>query len=365
MSTLQIDLVEEIGGWGFRLPDLLAQTKGFKGNLIKVPINSFGGSVLEGLSIYNALLGSSPDVETQIIGYAMSMGTIVALAGDTVKMPENGYFMIHEPWTYAIGDSKNMDDTANLLESMADEIAGIYAAKAKSNGKKGKTKKYFRGKMKEETWYNAQEALEEGLVDELTKGADISAKFEIDKFKNIPKQIIDEIQNQKEVDESEKEKEEKMGWFKDLFNKNDDGELVVQEEAKNAFMNEIKPDMEEMFSNFLDKIEDKLEDRFASKADLENLASKDDIKDIVSKDDIKDFVTKDEAFDVTEIQNKLDVLKTQGEANAGAIADIKGNKKVQDSKADSGQELPSAQEKIEGAFRGTVRRVVLAKTEEG
>ncbi len=184
MDKLEIDIVQEIGGWGFNLQTLSSQVKGKDVDEIHIPINSFGGSVVEGLAAYQYIKALSPRTQSNIIGYAMSMGTVVALAADHVTMPRNAYFMIHEPWGVGVGDSEDMESTAQILESMADQLADIYAEHSNL------TKDQIRAMMKAETWMTGEEALAHGFIDELTDVAQIQASFDTSKYRNTPNALI-------------------------------------------------------------------------------------------------------------------------------------------------------------------------------
>ena len=180
MDTLQINIMDEIGGLGFTFQDMLAQAKGFKGKKIRVPVNSYGGSVLDALAIYNFLKGHSAEVETHIPAFAMSAGTIIAAAGDRVTMAENGFYMIHNPWSFAMGDAAELEHLADVLDKMKTEMVDIYHNKTKR--KMGK--KEIARMMDDETWMTAREALDMGFVDELTQGAKIEASINPQAFRN-------------------------------------------------------------------------------------------------------------------------------------------------------------------------------------
>lgn len=186
-DTLQIPILEDIGGWGFSTQSLVGKLKGWRGNRIEVPINSFGGSVLEGVTIYNILKGRSENVETQILGYAISMGSVIAQAGDERVMPENGFIMIHNPWSFAIGDANDMEHERELLEKMTAELASIYVSRT------GLTASKIRKMMDDETWLTPREAREMGFVDRLTRKMDFQASLkpeQLDQFKNVPQSVI-------------------------------------------------------------------------------------------------------------------------------------------------------------------------------
>jgi len=185
-DTLNIEILDDIGGWGFTFNQLYNQAKGFKGDKIRVPVNSFGGSALEGLLIYNYLKGSGKQIETHIPTYAMSAGTIIAAAGDHVSMSNHGYYMIHNPWSVSMGDSKDMQATAEILSKIENDLVSIYFKKT------GIDKEEIREMMNAETWLTSEEALEMGFVDELTEGAKIEASFDpkqFETFANVPAEI--------------------------------------------------------------------------------------------------------------------------------------------------------------------------------
>ena len=128
---------------------------------VEVEINSPGGSVFEGHRIYNSLREMSSrgvPVTTTVNGLAASMGSVILLAGDTRQMTKGSRIMIHEASTMAQGDSKSLRKTADMLEGISAEIAGIYAERT------GGEKDAIRDLMQAETWMDAKQAKEAGFV---------------------------------------------------------------------------------------------------------------------------------------------------------------------------------------------------------
>jgi len=128
---------------------------------VEVEINSPGGSVFEGHRIYNSLREMSArgvPVTTTVNGLAASMGSVILLAGDTRQMTKGSRIMIHEASTMAQGDSKSLRKTADMLEGISAEIAGIYAERT------GGEKDAIRDLMQAETWMDAKQAKEAGFV---------------------------------------------------------------------------------------------------------------------------------------------------------------------------------------------------------
>lgn len=150
------------------VPRLLRAQEGLP---LTMRINSPGGDVFGAQAIVNAMRQSKARITVEIDGLAASAASVIAMAGDTVRISDGAMMMIHNAWTVAIGNASDMLDTAALLEKVDDTIASQYADKSK------KDKEYMAGLMAAETWFTASEALAAGLVDEVIKaGAKPQAK---------------------------------------------------------------------------------------------------------------------------------------------------------------------------------------------
>ena len=133
-------------------------------------IHSPGGSILEGYRVYQAIMdlrGRGVYVTAIINSLAASMGSVVAMAADKVKIVRGGRMMIHEASTATWGDAAKHANAAKLLDEMSAEIAAIYADRT------GKDASEMRKRMKKETWMSAEDAVFEGFADEV-----ISIKFD-------------------------------------------------------------------------------------------------------------------------------------------------------------------------------------------
>ena len=128
-----------------------------------VEINSPGGNVWDGLTIYNMLRGRQAPVTTRVVGIAASIASIIALAGDTIEMAEASLFMIHDPSGMVAGTSDDLRKMANALDQHAEILAGIYVKRT------GKTSAQIRAAMSAETWFTAKEAIQFGLADRSTE----------------------------------------------------------------------------------------------------------------------------------------------------------------------------------------------------
>lgn len=189
MNELQVEILETIGGWGFSFRSLYNQAKEFKGDKIRIPLNSWGGDAFQALLIHNYLKGHPAKVEIHIPAYAASAGTMIATAGDHVTIAENGYYMIHNPSGYTEGESSDMERSADLLNKLTADMVDMYHEKTKL------PKETIAQMMAKETWLTAKEALALGFVDELTKGAKFQASADIAAFQNVPKELTKQNQN--------------------------------------------------------------------------------------------------------------------------------------------------------------------------
>ena len=126
---------------------------------ITVRINSIGGEVFDGFSIYNALKEHPAQVNVQIDGLAASIASVIAMAGDKVEMGLGAMLMVHAPWTLAAGNADNMRATAELLDKVQVGLVDAYVAKT------GLPRATVDEWMTGETWFTRDEAIAVGLAD--------------------------------------------------------------------------------------------------------------------------------------------------------------------------------------------------------
>lgn len=160
-GTADISIFDEIG-WDVTASDFAAELHAL-GDVthIRLHVCSPGGSVFDGISIYNALRRHQAKVTTYVDSIAASAASVIAMAGDRVVVEPQASLMIHEASALCIGNAADMRETADLLDRMSGVIAGVYAASA------GGTVAKWRTAMKAETWYSAEEAVAAGLADEV------------------------------------------------------------------------------------------------------------------------------------------------------------------------------------------------------
>jgi ATP-dependent Clp endopeptidase proteolytic subunit ClpP len=154
---------------------------------IKVLINSLGGDVMVGLALYNYLKNHPATVEVEVIGFAASIASVIAMSATPgkLKMAQSSFMIIHQAWSYAAGNAGDLREQANTLETISNELANIYALRS------GKEAKYFTKAWADgDVWMTATEAKEIGLADELIN-ADVEVHAAINEFgfKNVPAQF--------------------------------------------------------------------------------------------------------------------------------------------------------------------------------
>ena len=188
-DTADVYIYSEVGSHDVNAKSFIDELKTIKDKNIDVHINSLGGSVFDGLAIYNALKNHSKKVTTKVEGIAASIASVIAMAGDTIEMAENSLFMIHNPFAMSGGDANELRKTANILDKIRNEIASIYASKSKHDSD------HYINLMDVETWFNSEETMELGLISGITQSIKVENNYDISKFENITSEKINQIIN--------------------------------------------------------------------------------------------------------------------------------------------------------------------------
>lgn len=134
-------------------------------NQINVYINSYGGSVKEGLAIYNQLARHPAHKTVYIDGYACSIASVIAMAGDKIVMAANGLMMVHHAACCAYGNPAQLRKLADDLEVIDRASCSSYLTKARGKLDEAKLKEL----LDAETWLDAAQCLAYGLCDEIAE----------------------------------------------------------------------------------------------------------------------------------------------------------------------------------------------------
>lgn len=135
----------------------LSETNG----TIVIHINSGGGSVFDGLAMYEAIKKCTAKTIGKIDGLCASMATIVALAMDEVHMSKNAQFMTHKASGWASGSADDLKTYASMMDDLENVLSAVYSKKT-GLAADGVKAKFLKG---EDTWFSAQQALEAKLID--------------------------------------------------------------------------------------------------------------------------------------------------------------------------------------------------------
>lgn len=161
---------------------------------INLYINSPGGSVFEGVAIHNMLKRHKAAVTVHVDALAASIASVIAMAGDKVVMPKNSMLMIHNPWTFAMGNAAELRKVADDLDRIGGSAFQTYIQKAGNKLSEDKLQEM----LDAETWLSADEAYDFGLCDMVEEENQMAASVSEEmfaKYKNVPKQIV----NQQEI----------------------------------------------------------------------------------------------------------------------------------------------------------------------
>lgn len=166
---------------------------------VNLYINSSGGSVSEGVAIYSQIKRLNAQVTAYIDGFACSIASVIPMAADKVVMSDVSMMMVHNPWSLAMGNSKDLRKIADDLDKVLNGcILPAYRAKCGDKITDEKLIELVDG----ETFLTAQECLEYGFCDEILESSDEDKKAEA-------KKIIDDAVN--------KAKEEFMNHMRNKF----------------------------------------------------------------------------------------------------------------------------------------------------
>lgn len=186
----EIYIYEDIGeGWfgGLTAKAFAEKIDGLGAvNHLDIYINSYGGEVFAGTAIFNVLKRHSARKVVHVDGIAASIASIIAMAGDEIRIAKNAMMMIHEPWGVALGSAAEMREAADKLDQMRELLVDTYVNRTKGERKK------ISALMAAETWFTADEAKAAGFADVVVEDApaqEAMASTLVRSFKNCPEPL--------------------------------------------------------------------------------------------------------------------------------------------------------------------------------
>jgi len=191
-KTGEIYLYDEIGqsffGGGISAKQFADDLNALgKVDTLSIRMNSPGGDVFDGLAIYNTLKRHPANVIVDIDGMALSIASVIAMAGDTINMAGNAMMMIHDPWTVAAGTAEDFRAQADIMDKVKVNLAQTYASRTETD------EDQIMDMMTEETWMTASEARAAGFADDVTEALDMAARFDLSRFKKAPQALAKTI----------------------------------------------------------------------------------------------------------------------------------------------------------------------------
>lgn len=186
-----IDVVGVIG-WDVWYPEFKKMLEDIPETVetVTFDIYSPGGEIWEGNGIITEI-GKLKQKTIANVQVAASMATLIAVACEDRIMASNGRWLVHNPWTLAIGDAEELETRAKELRDCEKEAIKFYASRT------GKTQKEMKELMSEERWLTPEETKDFGFVQEINDPFDAQAfasvNAEIVASKNLPRSVIDEI----------------------------------------------------------------------------------------------------------------------------------------------------------------------------
>jgi len=141
---------------------------------ITLEINSYGGDVFLGIDLMNTLRSHQGKVTVIVTGIAASAASVIAMGADEIKMYSNTQMMIHNAWTFAMGNAKELRKVADDLESIGESVLASYTHRVDADT--------VSNLLDEETYMSAKKAKELGFIDEIVD--DNAEKVESEMFSN-------------------------------------------------------------------------------------------------------------------------------------------------------------------------------------
>lgn len=165
-------LIYDVIGFELTAKDFAQQVKDL-GDVseINVRINSPGGDVFDGMTIYNILRSHPARIIVDVDGMAASIASVIAMAGDEIRMAKSSMMMIHSAWGVVVGDAEDMATMAAVLVKLDGQIADVYAQRSRNSSQR------MLEIMAAETFLTADEAVAAGLADSVTNQETVSDRM--------------------------------------------------------------------------------------------------------------------------------------------------------------------------------------------
>ncbi len=181
-DAAEVYLYDSIGGWGISAAQFKDDLKSLGApKTIDLRVNSEGGDVFEGRAIYTQLAQHSARVVAHVDGIAASISSLICMAADEIRMADGAFMMIHNAWSFTIGNAADHQKMMDLLNSVDSTMRETYAART------GQTLADVQKWCNDETWMTATEAVARGFADVKDEPVKVAASLrDPSRFRNLP-----------------------------------------------------------------------------------------------------------------------------------------------------------------------------------
>lgn len=224
--------------------DVISEIEEAKGRDLEIVINSGGGDVYSGSEIYTELKSYEGNTVAKIVGLAASAASVIAMAGKKTLISPTAQMMIHNVSSFTGGDYRDLQHESDVLKNYNTSIANAYMLKS------GLSQEELLKLMDKETWFNAQQALEKGLADEIMFESANESRLvaSANNTKILPAEVINKFRNElgkqaetseENLDDKKNKKEDKNMTLEELKEKHPDlYNQIIEEGRKEGVNNE-------------------------------------------------------------------------------------------------------------------------------
>lgn len=184
-DAADVYLYDTIGGWGISAAQFKNDLKALgTPKTIDLRVNSDGGDVFEGRAIYTQLAQHSARIVAHVDGIAASIASLICMAADEIRMADGAFMMIHNAWSFTIGNAAEHQRMVDLLNSVDGTVQETYAART------GQAAADIKRWCDDETWMTATEAVARGFADVKDEPVKVAAALrDPSRFRNLPAQL--------------------------------------------------------------------------------------------------------------------------------------------------------------------------------
>jgi ATP-dependent Clp endopeptidase proteolytic subunit ClpP len=296
----------DIGSYDIEAIDLVRALQAVGSQDAEFRIQSYGGSVYEGLAMYNAIKAHKGNTVGVVDGLVASISSYFLMACDVVKMPENAKLMIHNPSIGAWGGEDELDSALTQLKNAKQTIADAYVERC------GKPLDDVLAAMAKETWFTAQEALEFGLIDEIVDPVNLSNSLkgvslddlQAKAFKHPPEDLLNQLESPLPKPEQDP--------LLDSTSIDDEPQPLAASAAGSEQSQQVSDDMPKPLDN--DVLQNAVKKENARQSAIRALCAQHKVSDELCDEMLNDMDCSEEKASLKILQN-LGTLSAQGSAD--------------------------------------------------